>query len=48
MFDTKEKIKNLETATVRQKYFSTYKTKLSYCLKCLKLQKVNVRCVIKR
>ena len=48
MFDTKEKTKTLETATVRQKYCSTYKTKLSYCLKCLKLQKVNVWCVIKR
>ena len=48
MFDTKEKIKNLETATVRQKYYSTYKTMLPYCSKCLKLQKVNVQYVIKR
>ena len=34
--DIQEEIKNLKTYTIHQRFYSIYKTMLSYCLKCIK------------
>ena len=38
----KEDIKNLKTEIVHQRFYSLYKTMLSYCLKCRKKQRVKI------
>ena len=32
----KEELRNLKTSTVNQRFWSIYKTTLSYCLRCRK------------
>ena len=41
--DVKEEIKNLKALNIPQRLFSIYQTKLSYCLKYGKKQKVKIR-----
>ena len=41
--DVKEEIENLKTSNIPQRLFSIYQTKLSYCLKRGKKQKVKIR-----
>ena len=41
--EMKEEIKNVKTESAYQRFQSIYKTMLSYCLKCRKIQKIKIQ-----